>query len=71
MRIAVDAMGGDFGASPLVEGALWALKEKDFSLVLIGDEKILAPLIPAQVSKEVKIVHCDDFIAMDDSATAA
>ena len=32
MRIAVDAMGGDFGASPLVEGALWALKEKDFSL---------------------------------------
>lgn len=71
MRIAVDAMGGDFGASPLVEGALWALKEKDFSLVLIGDEKILAPLIPAQASKEVKIVHCDDFIAMDDSATAA
>ena len=71
MRIAVDAMGGDFGASPLVEGALWALKEKDFSLVLIGDEKILAPLIPVQGSKEVKIVHCDDFIAMDDSATAA
>ena len=71
MKIAVDAMGGDFGASPLVEGALWALKEKDFSLVLIGDEKILAPFIPAQVSKEVKIVHCDDFIAMVDSATAA
>ena len=71
MRIAVDAMGGDFGASPLVEGALWALKEKDFSLVLIGDEKILAPLIPAQVSKEVKIVHCDDFTATDDSTTSA
>ncbi len=67
----MDAMGGDFGASPLVEGALWALKERNFSLVLIGDEKILTPLIPAKMASRVQIVHCEDFIAMDDGATVA
>ena len=71
MKIAVDAMGGDFGASPLVEGALWALKERDFSLVLIGDKTILEPLIPANMVNRVQIIHCEDFIAMDDGATAA
>ncbi|MDD5039655.1 MAG: phosphate acyltransferase PlsX [Patescibacteria group bacterium] len=40
VRIAVDAMGGDFYPSHPVHGALLALKELpgDFSLVLIGDK---------------------------------
>ena len=71
MRIAVDAMGGDFGSSPLVQGALQALKERDFTLVLVGDEQVIAPLIPAEYKQKIEIVHCTDFITMKEGATSA
>ena len=71
MRIAIDAMGGDFGSQPLVEGVLLALQEKKFSAVLVGNKEILLPLIPKDLSAQVEIVHCDDFISMDDGATSA
>lgn len=71
MRIAVDAMGGDFGSSPLVQGALNALKERDFTLVLVGDEHIIKPQIPARLQSKVELVHCVDFITMEDNATTA
>lgn len=71
MKIAIDAMGGDFGHTPIVQGALWALKESDFTLVLVGDKKVLQPLIPAHLYPKIEIVHCEDFIAMEDGATSA
>lgn len=80
MRIAVDAMGGDFGAEPLVAGAIEALKERDFELILVGDSKIIAPLVPREMleqsalsssKKLVRIEHCSDVIEMDEQATAA
>ena len=71
MKIAIDAMGGDFGSTPLVEGALWALKERNFTLVLVGDAQVIEPLIPAKLSKRVEVVHCKDVIAMEDNATSA
>ncbi|MDD6056549.1 MAG: phosphate acyltransferase PlsX [Helicobacter sp.] len=71
MKIAVDAMGGDFGSSPLVEGSLQALKERDFKLVLVGDTKVIKPLIPANIQSKVEFVHCDDYITMEDGATSA
>ena len=71
MRIAIDAMGGDFGSSPLVEGVLLALRERDFQAVLVGDKQILTPLIPQDLSGKIEIVHCDDSISMDDGATSA
>lgn len=71
MRIAVDAMGGDFGSSPLVQGALQALKERDFTLVLVGDEQVIAPLVPAEYKQKIEIVHCMDFITMEEGATSA
>ncbi|WP_034290410.1 phosphate acyltransferase PlsX [Helicobacter sp. MIT 11-5569] len=71
MKIAIDAMGGDFGSAPLVQGSLQALKERNFTLVLVGDAQVIKPLIPANFLSKIEIIHCDDFIAMDDSATSA
>lgn len=71
MKVAIDAMGGDFGSVPLVQGSLQALKERDFELVLVGDEQIVKPLIPIDLQNKIEVVHCDDFIAMEDSATSA
>ena len=38
MKIALDAMGGDHGLAPVVEGAVQALKELDVELILVGHE---------------------------------
>lgn len=44
LRIALDAMGGDFGAEVVVPAALEALSQHvDLHLILVGDEAILKP----------------------------
>ena len=45
MKIAVDAMGGDFAPQVIVEGTVLAAKEYGIKVVLVGDED--------QVSKEL------------------
>ena len=66
VRVAVDAMGGDHGASEVVPGSLdYARSHPDDRLILVGDhaviEKLAGPL-PANVS----IVHASQVIGMDD-----
>ena len=38
MKIALDAMGGDFGPAVVVEGAVVAARELGVSSVLVGDK---------------------------------
>ncbi len=46
MRIALDAMGGDFGVSPNLDGAIAALKDNpDLQVTLVGDVPTLEPAI--------------------------
>ena len=37
IRIAIDAMGGDFGPEPIIEGVVQALEEKKFLPIQPGD----------------------------------
>ncbi|MBM4171383.1 MAG: phosphate acyltransferase PlsX [Ignavibacteria bacterium] len=72
-RLAVDAMGGDFAPKNIILGALDALKEADFQLLLVGDRsKILesAKLENVSISEEM-IVHSSQIIEMDDTPTTA
>jgi glycerol-3-phosphate acyltransferase PlsX len=41
MKIAVDAMGGDFGPAPNVEGAVQAIAELGVEVVLVGEQAAL------------------------------
>ncbi|MEQ1655026.1 MAG: phosphate--acyl-ACP acyltransferase [Nitrospira sp. ST-bin5] len=41
MKIALDAMGGDHGPAPCIEGAMQAAKELDVEVILVGDETAL------------------------------
>ena len=41
MRIAVDAMGGDHGPGPVIEGALQAARELGTGIILVGQEDVL------------------------------
>ena len=43
--IAVDAMGGDTAPLSVVEGVRAAVASSDLSVLLIGDEAVLAPLV--------------------------
>jgi len=41
MKIAVDAMGGDHGMVPILEGAVQAVKSLDADILLVGDQDLL------------------------------
>jgi len=72
LKIAIDAMGGDFGPTPIVEGVLAALKkDRHFTAILVGKKDELLPLIPQKFSDRIIIHDCDDVIDMHDHATDA
>lgn len=72
MKIALDAMGGDFGPPNLIAGAVLALREypQIAKLFLVGDR----PQIEAELEKQncndrrVEIVHSTQVVAMTDGA---
>ncbi|MBA2433270.1 MAG: phosphate acyltransferase, partial [Chthoniobacterales bacterium] len=72
MKIALDAMGGDFGPPNLVAGAIMALGEypQIDKLYLVGD----TPRIEAELAKHrcndrrVDIVHATQVVEMTDGA---
>ncbi len=69
--IAVDAMGGDFGASPNLKGAFLALKKskKKFKIILVGDPTLFREKIPKKLAPYIDIVETTDVFGMDESAT--
>ncbi|MDR2426593.1 MAG: phosphate acyltransferase PlsX [Endomicrobium sp.] len=72
MRIALDAMGGDFAPVSTVEGALLAAKESKHKILLIGREKLIAEeLLKHQkrfnlTSLDIEIVNATEVIGMDE-----
>lgn len=68
IRIALDALGGDFGAKPNVLGALEAAKRLDVRVILVGDEAVLrrelSELGHSDLPKNISVVHAPDVIDM-------
>jgi len=71
IKIAIDAMGGDFGPEPILEGVVQALEEKKFIPILVGDKKEILSLLPQYYIDKVEIVEASDVISMSDQATNA
>lgn len=77
MKIAVDAMGGDFAPEAIVEGVARTLKAglpQGITLVLIGQEMIIRTcLAKFGVANEpgIDVVHADDVIEMGEHPTRA
>jgi glycerol-3-phosphate acyltransferase PlsX len=74
MRIALDAMGGDHGPTPNVTGALLALSAvPDLSIVLVGDQAQLAPLLAAGPvpADRLEVVHASQTVDMKDKPADA
>ncbi|MDF1874603.1 phosphate acyltransferase PlsX [Sulfurimonas sp. SAG-AH-194-I05] len=71
VKIAIDAMGGDFGPEPIVRGCIDALKKKKFIPILVGKKSEILPLLPKRYRDKISILDADDVIAMSDAATDA
>ncbi len=71
--IAVDAMGGDFGPIPIVDGVVLALKKskQKFNVILVGKPIDFSHKIPKKFQKYIDIVECNDIFSMSESATDA
>jgi glycerol-3-phosphate acyltransferase PlsX len=70
IRIAVDAMGGDFAPEYPVLAAIQAAQEnKNIELILVGPEKAIKEVIEKNnVSlSNLKVVNADEWVTMDDS----
>jgi phosphate acyltransferase len=68
VRIALDAMGGDHGASVIVPGAEVSLdRHPDIEFVLFGDRAVVEPLLASRPRLQVasRFVHTDVAVKMD------
>src|SRR3990170_3461039 len=69
MKIAVDAMGGDYAPSVVVEGAVWAAKEFDIHIILVGDKA----MVEDELAKHnwqglpISVIHASQVVGMDES----
>ncbi len=76
MKIAVDAMGGDFAPEAIVEGVLMAAAElpENVAIALIGKQAIIQALInkhSADAITNIELVNADDVIDMSEHPTKA
>jgi len=72
MKIALDAMGGDFAPQNQIDGALQALMEEPrVEVVLVGDKSIITENLKTRSydQERLQIVHSPEVIGMDDSAS--
>src|SRR5215207_10893057 len=73
MRIAVDAMGGDFAPQCAVEGSVRAADEDGASILLVGDRAWVEPLL-AKLGRgrggkgSIEVVHAEEVVGMDEPA---
>ena len=69
MKIAVDAMGGDHGLAPIVEGTLLALKERDVELILVGQEDLITEQLTrlSCTDSRVRVLHASQTVGMHES----
>lgn len=74
MKIAVDAMGGDYAPAVVVEGAIRAASELDIPIILVGDRA----RVEEELSKHraashpgISIAHASEVVGMDESPAQA
>ena len=71
IQIAIDAMGGDCGPAPIVEGVLQALNEASFEAILVGKRAEIEPLVPKGLESRISYEEASDVFDMYEMATDA
>ena len=70
MRIALDAMGGDYAPEPIVAGAVQAVAaDPELRVILVGDQARIDPLLASADNRDrLEVFHCSQAIGMEESA---
>ena len=74
MRIALDAMGGDYAPDVNIQGAIETVcNSGDIDIILVGDESVLIRELSGQryPQNRISIKHASQTIGMDEPPTAA
>ena len=74
VRISLDAMGGDAGASVVVAGAAIALeRHPELRFILVGNEEVVRPLLAAHPKVEAasELRHAELTVGMDEKPSQA
>ena len=76
MKLALDAMGGDYAPQPNIDGAKLALQKLDTlkKLYMVGDEATLKPLCDAAgygADPRLEIVHAPEVVGMEENGIVA
>src|SRR2546422_6951620 len=72
--VAVDAMGGDFAAAPIVDGALAAARHFDLGVVLVGATSVLESELQRHRdvdSNRLRLIEADEVVTMEESPASA
>lgn len=69
VRVAIDAMGGDFGPRPVLESLKYLAQHEDLKIILVGDPALLEE--PLKDHPKVDLVPSGSVIEMNDSASVA
>jgi len=70
MKIAVDAMGGDYAPFAIVEGAYLAAKEYSINIVLVGKKELISKeLSKFPATNKIEIHHASEVVDMNEPPT--
>lgn len=73
MKIAIDAMGGDYAPHAVVEGAVLAVEEYDYDIILVGEEYSIKKELQRYktLKNKISIKHASEIIGMDEPPAAS
>lgn len=72
MKIAIDAMGGDYAPKEIVAGAVAAANEHhDVEIILVGQKTAIEEHLPATVPSNITIIHAEEVIESEDEPVRA
>lgn len=73
MKVALDAMGGDFAPELTIAGAVEAVNEYDIEVILVGDRQQLTDSLRVKryPPNQISIVHASEVVGMDESPAVA
>lgn len=72
MRIAIDALGGDYAPQEIVAGATAAVRERGTKLVLVGPEATLRPMLKKEgMDSQIEVVDATEVISNDEAPVMA
>lgn len=70
MKILIDTYGADQGEKVLVEGAIKAQSQRNFTPVFLGNKEKIEGIIGGRI-KDYEIIHTDSFISNDEDPARA